>query len=236
LAVSETTKQNLARYVPSIPRERVIVRHQGLQDDFRQTDREERRRRFRSKHGLNGSFTVFHIGNDSWHKNFRGVLEGFFQAGLENAKLLKIGPIGEADRRRIADLELAGSIVNIGYVDDNELADAFNSADVLVFPSYGEGFGLPPVEAMAIGLPVVASTRESLPEIGGDAVLYTEPDDYPSIADAIRRVATDDVLRSGLIAKGLQRSRLFNWRNVTEGILSFFPEYEGKEYRNGAQL
>ena len=230
LAVSETTKHNLANHIPSIPQSRVIARHQGLHEDYSGVDRDKRRRQFREKHCLGDGFVVFHIGNASWHKNFRGVLEGFSQANVPHARLLKVGPIGEADQRRIAELNMADSIVNISYVDDEELADAYMSSDVLAFPSYGEGFGIPPLEAMSIGLPVIASTRESMPEIGGDAVLYAEPDDYEAIGDAIRRLSAEETLRSSLVHKGLQRAKLFDWKNVAEGILSFFPDLSYKSW------
>jgi len=118
-----------------------------------------------------------------------------------------------------------GSRVQVrGYVSLGELQALYQSASVLLFPSWEEGFGLPVLEAMANGLPVVASRTASLPEVGGEAVLYIDPHDPQDIAEKVRRAVEDSELRGKLIQQGLERAREFSWRRVAEATLQVYDE------------
>lgn len=112
----------------------------------------------------------------------------------------------------------------LGNLDEDELIPLYNAADALVLPSLYEGFGLPPLEAMACGVPVVCSNRASLPEVVGDAAILVEPMDVRAIADAMERVCTDSALRKKMIAAGLERAKGFPWRNTAEGTLAIYNE------------
>jgi glycosyltransferase involved in cell wall biosynthesis len=111
-----------------------------------------------------------------------------------------------------------------GYVTLEELRVLYQSASVLLFPSLEEGFGLPVLEAMANGLPVVASRTASLPEAGGDAALYVDPHDPQDIAEKVRRAVEDSDLRGKMIQQGLARAREFSWRRVAEATLEVYDE------------
>jgi glycosyltransferase involved in cell wall biosynthesis len=111
-----------------------------------------------------------------------------------------------------------------GYVALGELQSLYQSASVLLFPSWEEGFGLPVLEAMANGLPVVASRTASLPEVGGEAALYVDPHDPRDIAEKVRRAVEDSELRRKLIQQGLERAREFSWRRVAEATLKVYDE------------
>jgi alpha-1,3-rhamnosyl/mannosyltransferase len=111
-----------------------------------------------------------------------------------------------------------------GYVALEELQSLYQSASVLLFPSLEEGFGLPALEAMANGLPVVASRTASLPEVGGEAALYIDPHDPEDIADKVRRAVEDSELRRKMIQQGLERAREFSWRRVAEATLRVYDE------------
>jgi glycosyltransferase involved in cell wall biosynthesis len=111
-----------------------------------------------------------------------------------------------------------------GYVSLEELRVLYQSASVLLFPSLEEGFGLPVLEAMANGLPVVASRTASLPEVGGEAALYVDPHDPQDIAAKTRRVVEDSELRRKMILDGLERAREFSWRRVAEATLKVYDE------------
>ena len=118
-----------------------------------------------------------------------------------------------------------GSRVQVrGYVSLGELRALYQSASVLLFPSWEEGFGLPVLEAMANGLPVVASRTASLPEVGGEAALYIDPHDPQDIAEKVRRAVEDSELRGKLIQQGLSRAREFSWRRVAEATLRVYDE------------
>jgi glycosyltransferase involved in cell wall biosynthesis len=111
-----------------------------------------------------------------------------------------------------------------GYVTLGELQSLYQSASVLLFPSLEEGFGIPVLEAMANGLPVVASRTASLPEAGGDAALYIDPHDPQDIADKVRRAVEDPELRRNMIQQGLERAREFSWQRVAEATLQVYDE------------
>lgn len=142
------------------------------------------------------------------NKNFKGIVESLkyldesFQviiAGGTNPKVF-----GE-------NLELSERVKHIGYVTDSELRALYEHASCFVYPSFYEGFGLPPIEAMALKCPVVVSNYGSLPEICDDAVLYCNPYDSKDIADKINQVMKDDVLRKALISKGESRADYYSW-------------------------
>jgi len=111
-----------------------------------------------------------------------------------------------------------------GYMDDNNLPALYSGADAFVFPSLYEGFGLPPLEAMACGCPVIVSKTTSLPEVCGDAAYYIDPYSIGSITDAINKVLTDDTLRQLLREKGLKRAKLFSWEKSAEEHIRIFKE------------
>jgi glycosyltransferase involved in cell wall biosynthesis len=113
--------------------------------------------------------------------------------------------------REIASAPLAGRVMHIGYVQPEQRQALYEDAALLVLPSFDEGFGLPALEAMSLGVPVVASNRGALPEVVGDAGLLVDPDDAGSLADAIARLLSDKPLAATLSAKGRERARLFSW-------------------------
>ena len=106
--------------------------------------------------------------------------------------------------------------------DDNELASLYTHAEVLVYPSKYEGFGLPPLEAMTCGCPVVASNRTSIPEITGDAALRIDPDDADSIAAAIDRICDDGTYRTEMIRRGIERAQCFSWKRCVDSHLKLY--------------
>jgi glycosyltransferase involved in cell wall biosynthesis len=122
-----------------------------------------------------------------------------------------------------------GSRVQVrGYVTPEELRFLYQSASVLLFPSWEEGFGLPVLEAMANGLPVVASRTASLPEVGGDAALYVDPHDPRDLGEKVRRAVEDSELREKMVRQGLERARQFSWQRVAEATLQVYDEVLAK--------
>jgi glycosyltransferase involved in cell wall biosynthesis len=107
-------------------------------------------------------------------------------------------------------------------VSEEEKTALYRNASLLVFPSLQEGFGLPPLEAMLHGCPVVASSASCIPEVCSDAAHYIDPGDVDSIAEGMYQVATNEALRNDLIARGLQRARMFSWKTSAEGHVRLF--------------
>jgi len=147
---------------------------------------------------------------DYLKKDFSLVLTGF--SGWKNKEIMAF-----LDKNR-------DKIIYTGYVSENELALIYNKASVFVFPSFYEGFGLPPLEAMACGCPVIVSDRASLPEVCSDSALYVNPHEPEDIADKIMKVLENQELRENLRKKGIQRSQSFKWENTAKDILNIFEE------------
>jgi glycosyltransferase involved in cell wall biosynthesis len=128
---------------------------------------------------------------------------------------IKVVAAGGSQDRVFAGVDLTGtSVVLAGYVTDGELRALYEGAQCFVFPSYYEGFGLPPLEAMHCGCPAVVSRRASLPEVCGNAVAYCDPEDPADIARQLRRVLTSAALRGELRQAGLAHTKMFRWANA----------------------
>src|SRR6185295_2819505 len=157
-------------------------------------------------------------------KNLVRLIEAFDElrrTGPDELKLLIIGDeISKlpALRRAVHSHKLHKHVRFLGYVSDGTLRILYRLAALFVFPSLYEGFGLPPLEAMASGTPVVTSNQSSMPEVTGDAAVLVDPYDVDSIVDGIRRVLTDPHLAAALREKGLVRAREFSWPRSVEQI------------------
>jgi glycosyltransferase involved in cell wall biosynthesis len=186
---------------------------------------EEERERVRERYQIQGRF-VLYAGNIKPHKNLDRLIEAFAilrrRPGNEDVKLLIIGDEIQRYGSLRRTVEMAGVRQDVrffGFVPDATLAALYRMAAVFAFPSLYEGFGLPPLEAMACGTPVVTSRVSSLPEVVGDAALLVDPYDIRSIADGLMQVLDDDETRERLIAHGHARARHFNWDNSVRAVL-----------------
>jgi glycosyltransferase involved in cell wall biosynthesis len=173
---------------------------------------------------------ILYIGRIVHMKNVMGLLHAYARIADKIPHRLVIAG---ADRQLVGMPEVArlmdgimgeGRVVFRGYVPSREIEQLLKGASVLVFPSFYEGFGLPPLEAMASGCPVVVSNVASLREVCGEAAFYVDPYDIESIADGLRTVLTNPELRRELIEKGLERSRLFSWRESAMQHVRLFQE------------
>lgn len=161
-------------------------------------------------------------------KNVSGVIQAFSRiADCISHKLIIVGE--GAHRSRIEPtsfgvLRLSDRIIFKGHIPSEQMAGLLRGASLFVFPSFYEGFGLPPLEAMGCGCPVVTSAAGSLPEVCGDAAFYVDPHDIASIASGIQTVLTNNELRASLVRKGIERVRLFNWKASASEHLTLFDD------------
>jgi glycosyltransferase involved in cell wall biosynthesis len=180
-----------------------------------------------ARHDLPGEYILF-VGTFEPRKNLEGLLRAYRQLRGEisgTPPLLVVGQRGwlyEGIFEQIRELGLAETVLWRENIAFEELPALYSGAQVLCLPSFYEGFGFPPLEAMACGTPAIVSDRASLPEVVGDAGLLVNPDDPASIADALRRVLTDDALAGDLRRRGLERAGLFNWRETAGRVLSVY--------------
>jgi glycosyltransferase involved in cell wall biosynthesis len=126
--------------------------------------------------------------------------------------------------RLVEESNLGSHVIFPGYVPSDELPAFYSAADLFVFPSLYEGFGLPPLEAMACGTPVVASNASALPEVVGDAALMVDPYSVAALADGMRRVLADPALQAALQARGLKRAAEFSWTRTALQTLEVYKQ------------
>src|SRR5215467_3028832 len=212
ITVSEASKRDILRYF-RVPESRIDVIYNAIDDRFWQQPDDEEIARARERFRLDNPF-VLYAGNIKPHKNLERLIEAFHllrqDAVFRDVQLLIIGDeISKYAtlRRAVHRHKLHKHVRFFGFVSDRTLAALYRLADVFVFPSLYEGFGLPPLEAMASGTPVITSNVSSLPEVVGDAALMIDPYEPADIADAMQRVLTDAALRADLRERGLARAR-----------------------------
>jgi glycosyltransferase involved in cell wall biosynthesis len=176
-----------------------------------------------------GRNTILVIGSPAPHKNVRMLLG---MAGQLAEAKLRLAIVGMADPRVFSGAASgfeAPNVLWLGSVSDNELAALLADCLCLAFPSFTEGFGLPALEAMARGCPVVSTDRASLPEVCGDAVLYASPEDPEAWLAHFRRLTEDEALRAELIEKGHAQAARFRWRKSAELYLKLMARVDGLE-------
>ena len=166
---------------------------------------------------------VLAVSSLSPNKNFRAVVRAAELLGDTDFDVVVAGGTNPRIFSRSGQ-SLPGSVKHVGYVSDGELRALYEHAACFVYPSFYEGFGLPPLEAMSCGCPTIASETASMPEVCGDAVLYCNPDDPANIAHKIRQLMEDERLRENLRARGLQRASRFSWESCAIETVSVLDE------------
>jgi glycosyltransferase involved in cell wall biosynthesis len=226
LTVSDASKRDIL-HLFNIPPEKIVVVYNAIDAHFSVTPPPDAVARVRERYQLDHRFLLY-VGNIKPHKNLVRLIEAFSElrtGDLEDLKLLIIGDeISKLPALRLAvhRHKLHKHVRFLGYVPDDQLAVLYRLAAVFVFPSLYEGFGLPPLEAMASGTPVVVSNVSSLPEVVGDAAVLVDPHDIDSIVDGLRCVLTNPARADDMRRKGLERSREFSWERSVARTLEVY--------------
>ena len=232
MTVSDSSKRDILRFVDTEPA-KIDVIYNAYDERFAIEPREEDVVRVRERYQLTDEF-VLYAGNVKPHKNLERLIDAFAivrKRGLDHLKLVLIGDeISKytALRRAVHQHQLHNYVRFLGYLPEETLAVMYRLAGVFVFPSLYEGFGLPPLEAMASGTPVVTSNVSSLPEVAGDAAVLVDPYDPRAIADGIYRVLTDETLRRDMVHKGIARAGQFSWEQSVRRVRQIYGEVGGE--------
>jgi glycosyltransferase involved in cell wall biosynthesis len=228
LTVSNASKQDILHYL-RVPAAKVEVIYNGLDERLATPPTGDDLARVRERYQLTGPY-ILYAGNIKPHKNVDRLIEAYSilrRRGFEQVKLLIIGDqISKYPnlRRLVHRFQLHQHVRFFGFVPDATLGALYRMASAFVFPSLYEGFGLPPLEAMASGVPVITSNVSSLPEVVGDAALLIDPLDAGAIAEAIARVLSDDALSAELVRRGHERVRAFSWERSVARIREVYGE------------
>jgi len=230
---SEHSKSDIVRVLGVEP-SRVSVIPEAADSRFGPLRDEARAREVRDRLGLGDSF-VFTAGAIHTRRNLERLIEALGMSSRDagvDSKLLIVGT--PAPFSPPVDIEgtasawgLSERVVHVDYVSEDDLLSLYNACAAFVYPSLYEGFGLPVIEAMACGAPVACSNVTSLPEVGGDAVLYFDPLNTEEISEAVTSVLTDEALRKRLSAAGIERAGTFSWRRAAEETDAVFKEVVG---------
>lgn len=225
LVYSQSTKNDLVRLLDADPAT-ITVAPIAVDEQFGPIPREQAVAQLAQLYDLRPPFILF-VGTLEPRKNVPTVLRAFARLAKEIPhQLVLVGGVGwnaEPIFKTIEELNLNSRVTHVGFVPTYEHLPLFYSAaDAFVFPSHYEGFGLPVLEAMACGCPVVTANNSSLPEVAGDAALYAAADDVDGLAQAIRKVLTDLSLSQRLRTRGIDRARTFSWRRCAETTLALY--------------
>lgn len=206
ITISENSKKDFLKFSPN---SWVEVVYPGVLSQFKIKIQKEKVKKVLDKYGLNPNF-ILSVGTLEPRKNIKNLIAAYLESKI-SAKLVLVGNWGWED----SDLEgliksNRGKIIPTGYVADEDLPHLYNQALCLVYPSFYEGFGLPVLEALSCGTAVICSNTSSLPEVGGDAVLYIDPTNVSDIAKALKAIINKQ-LRIKLISKGLKQAQKFSW-------------------------
>lgn len=226
IADSYNTKQDLIKHF-KIPEKKIKVIHLAANENYKPL-KENEINNIKQKYNLNYSF-ILYVGTLEVRKNISILLKSLYKLKKQGIKhkLVITGKKGwkyKSIFKIIEQLNLQKDVIFIGYVSDEDLPALYNAADLFVYPSIYEGFGLPPLEAMQCGTPVITSNTSSLPEVVGNAGIMIDPYDVVELANNMHEVLVNVSLREELSKKGLERAKLFSWKKCAEEHLKIYEE------------
>jgi glycosyltransferase involved in cell wall biosynthesis len=226
IVISHNTKKDLMNRF-KIPENKIKVIYLAANENYKPLNENEIIK-IKQKYNLNYSF-ILYVGGLAPNKNVERLIKAYYKLKKLDIKHKLI--ITGVKRYRyksifetIEKLNLQKDVIFTGYVPDEDLPALYNAADLFVYPSLYEGFGLPPLEAMACGTPVITSNTSSLPEVVGDAGIMVNPYDVDELANKMYEVLTNEGLRKELSKKGLERAKLFSWKKCAEEHLKVYEE------------
>lgn len=241
ITVSEYSKQDILRYF-NLPSEKVAVTHLAPEDFYRPLPSDQVDQ-FLHKYRLQPGY-ILYVGGFSHRKNIRAIIQAFAKIKDQLPESYRIVLAGSAGRSTeelkeiIREKGLEDRVDFPGFIPVEEMAHLYNGAKLFVYPSYYEGFGLPPLEAMACGVPVITSNKTSIPEVVGDGARTVSPDDALILAEEMYRLLSDDTAWMEQRNLGFRRVAQYDWRKTAARTLQAYyklyqhPVVSGKEERD----
>lgn len=236
LTVSEYSKKDIVR-IYNVPDEQVIVAYDAVSEKFHPSYDDSFVNKIKEKYNIFSRYILF-VGRLEPRKNISSLITAYhyMKTTYNIPQKLVIAGMKDFKFQELFDqairLKMDKDVVFTGRVDQDDLPFIYNGADLFVYPSFAEGFGLPPLEAMACGVPVITSNTTSLPEVIGDAGIMFNPWDIKEICNAMQMVLFDTVLQRKLIARGLKQAKKFSWQKSAEKVLKCYEDiYEKKHKR-----
>lgn len=219
LVDSNFIKQEIINTIDGVEPERIEVIHLGYNEKFKYYENVKRKK------------IILFVGSISRNKNVLDLIQAFnlIKSDLKEYKLVCCGYSSDSEyfndiKTVMTNNDLNDRINFIKSASDEELLKLYNKASMLILPSFYEGFGLPVLEAQACGCPVIISDKASLPEVGGESVLYCEPSNYNTISDAILEIYRNEKLRESLVKKGFENIKRFSWEQTAKKYINVYSQ------------
>ncbi|MDV4149511.1 glycosyltransferase family 1 protein [Clostridium sp. AL.422] len=228
LTVSEFSKQDIAKEF-NFPEEKIFVTHLAAEDIYRPLDKCQCKEIIKNEYNIEDDF-ILYVGGFSPRKNIVGLIEAFslLSKGVKkNLKLVITGKKGisyNIYKKRAIDLHIENDVIFTDFIPLEKLPIFYNASKLLAYPSFYEGFGLPPLEAMACGTPVISSNVTSLSEVCSESALLINPYNIDELKNSIETVLKDDLLRKEMIKKGLMQSSKYSWNITAESTVQAYEK------------
>jgi len=231
ITISVSTSRDLVKTFKISPRKIKMI-YMGVSENFRVVRKDLAQKMMEEKYGVKNY--ILYVGRNEPHKNIKALIIAYKYLPDYLKEKYRLILVGKEDKKYAPALHdlvrkhgLSQYVIFTGYVDEADLPYIYSGAAVYVQPSFYEGFGLPILEAMACGIPVVSSNSSSLPEVGSDAALYFDPYDVRKLAEHLTNILDDEGLRKEMTEKGLKQVRNFSWFNSANSLLECFQELGG---------
>ncbi len=224
ISVSSNTKRDIIK-ITGTDEAKIKVVYEAADSKYRQITDKSKLNEIKDKYKLSDQY-IFYSGSLSPRKNMIRLLTAYDEIKNKIPHKLVLTGGKSWDYEMVQELinKLGDSVIKLGHVPDKDMPFIYNLADLFVYPSLYEGFGLPPLEAMACGCPVIASKSSSIPEVVGNAAMLIDPYDTDDLAETMYKVLTNDGLREELIKRGLYRAKQFSWEKCARECLNVLEE------------
>ena len=228
ITVSEFSKKDISRSF-GFPKDKIYVTPLAAEDIYIPLSKNNCKSILQNKYSLSEKF-ILYVGGFSPRKNILGLINSFYMLKSnirKNMKLVITGKKGfsyDIYIKQVIKLNLENDVIFTGFIPLNDLPIFYNAAEMLVYPSFYEGFGLPPLEAMACGTPVITSNLTSIPEVCSDAAVLINPYNLNELSENMERILTDTKFSLSLMKKGLIRSLTFSWLNTGRDTIKAYSD------------
>ena len=228
ITVSEFSKNDIALEF-NFPKEKIYVTHLAAEEIYKPISRDTCKEFIKKKYSINDNF-ILYVGGYSPRKNILGIIEAFSKLTPSIRKDLKVVVTGkkgisyEIYKKRSEELNIDKSIIFTDFIPLEDMPIFYNACEFLIYPSFYEGFGLPVLEAMACGTPVIASNVTSLPEVCCNSAILINPNDINEICNSMENLLSDNLLKLSLIQKGLITSSKYSWKNTAINTIAAYKK------------
>lgn len=229
ITVSEYSKKDIIKFFPNFPKDKIFVTPLAADKKFIPLDKDICRLDIQKKYNFSTPYLLY-IGGFSARKNVCGLIKGFKNSlkSLNKKISLVIAGSLKDDAKSIIDLinslDLKDKVILTGFIEDEYLPILYNGSEGFIYPSYYEGFGLPPLEAMSCKIPVITSNVTSIPEVVKDCGILIDPSKEDSLSEAIETIINNEDFRNFIAEKGYKRSKDFSWDKTAENTLSVYKD------------